>query len=169
MTNRFLFDSSSLIVLVEIGYLQLFCDLIPNFTITSAVLKEVTLKPSPIKKAVEELISNGKIQVQSITITSHSSHQLYHTLGLHDGEISILLAAKKKKDVIVFDDLVARSVARAEGFNLTGLLGLLVSLKHTGKLSRNEVLVILSAINKTNFRMTALLYETILKELESKK
>lgn len=166
MIKRFLFDSSSIILLAEIGYLELFCDLVGSFTITSTILQEVTLKPTPIKKAVKELVANGKIQVQSISVASHSSYQLYYTLGLHDGEISILLAAKKKEDVIVFDDLIARSVARTEGFSLTGILGLLISLKKSKKLSRKETLTILSAINKTNFRMTALLYETTRKELE---
>ena len=167
MKSRILFDSSSIIVLAEIGFLETFCDLIDEFTITSTVLKEVTLKTSPIKKAVEELITKKKINVQSITVTSHSSYQLYHTLGLNDGEISILPAAKKKVDVVVFDDLIARTVARAEGFYLTGLLGLLVFLKEAKKLSREEAFTILSAINKTNFRMTALLYEAIQKELET--
>ena len=147
--------------------MELFCDLLPNFTVTSVVVKEVTLKQTPIKKVVEELISKEKIQVQSIDLTSHSAHQLYSTLGLHEGEISVLLATRKKNDVIVFDDLVARSVARAEGFSLTGLLGLVISLKKTEKLSRRQALTILSAINKTNFRMTALLYESIRKELET--
>jgi len=166
MTQRVFFDSSSLIVLAEIGYLELFCNLVPHFTITSTVVKEVTLKQTPIKKIVEELIAEGKIRVHVIEISSHSEElQLYYNLGLHDGEISLLLAAKKE-DVIVFDDLVARAVARAEGFSLTGLLGLLVSLKKAKKLSQKQALSILSAMNKTNFRMTALLYETIRKELE---
>ncbi len=167
MRSRILFDSSSIIILAETGFLETFSDLIDDFTITSSVLKEVTLKTSPIKKAVEELITKKKINVQSISVTSHSAYQLYHTLGLHDGEISILLTAKKKEDVVVFDDLIARAVARAEGFYLTGLLGLLVFLKEDNKLSREEALTILSVINKTNFRMTALLYEAVRKELEN--
>ncbi|MHA1630183.1 MAG: hypothetical protein ACTSWT_11525 [Candidatus Heimdallarchaeota archaeon] len=86
-----------------------------------------------------------------IEISSHSEGlQLYYNLGLHDGEISLLLAAKKE-DVIVFDDLVARAVARAEGFSLTDLLGLLVSLKKAKKLSQKQALSILSAKIKTNF------------------
>ena len=164
MKGRFLFDSSSIIVLVEIGYLEAFCEFIANFTITSTVLQEVTKKPSPIKKAVDDLVAKKKILVQSISVTSHSSYQLYHTLGLHDGEISTLLAAKKDEDTIVFDDLIARSVARAEGHSLTGLLGLLVSLTKANTFSRKEALTILSVINKSNFRMTAMLYETIRKD-----
>ncbi|MHA1630184.1 MAG: hypothetical protein ACTSVS_08350 [Candidatus Heimdallarchaeota archaeon] len=59
MTQRVFFDSSSLIVLAEIGYLELFCNLVPHFTITSTVVKEVTLKQTPIKKIVEELNCRG--------------------------------------------------------------------------------------------------------------
>ncbi len=152
---------------LRFGYLQLFCKLVPNFTITTTVLKEVTFRPSPIKKAVEALVSEEKIQILPDLVLPDASLQLYRSLGLHDGEISILASTKKAEDVVIFDDLIARSVARAEGFHLTGLLGLLVSLKSKKKLSKSATFTILSAINKTNFRMTAMLYETIQLELSS--
>ena len=89
----------------------------------------------------------------------------YRTLGLHTGEISILLSTRKKQDIVVFDDLVARSVARAEGYLLTGLLGILVKMKKTSKISEKEAFSILSALNQTNFRMSSTLYASILRLL----
>ncbi|MFX1538099.1 MAG: hypothetical protein ACFFDI_28220 [Promethearchaeota archaeon] len=165
MTRRFIFDTSSIIVLAEIGCLQLFCDLLPNVYVTSKVLDEISVKPLVVKKAVQELISQGKIGVIDVPFNNATIIALYSKLGLHTGEISVLLAADKANDIVIFDDAVARTVARAEGFTLTGLLGLLVQLRRSGKLSKDESLAILSAINSTNFRMTAALYEAILKEL----
>lgn len=167
MNKQFLFDASSIILLAEIGYLELFCELIPTFTTTSIVFNEVTEKITPIKKKVEELVSKEKIVVRPLDIASHPSHLLYYKLGLHEGEISLLLVAEQKTDIIVIDDLVARSVARAEGFPFTGLLGLLISLTKTGKLSQEKALTILNAITKTNFRMSVALYNAIRKELET--
>ncbi|MFW9923988.1 MAG: DUF3368 domain-containing protein [Candidatus Thorarchaeota archaeon] len=167
MTQRFLFDASSILVLAEIGYLEFFCDTIPIFTTTSVIINEVTQKLTPSKKIVEDLVIKGKIFVLSLEVTSHTSYSLYFKLGLHLGEISLLVAANQKTDIIVIDDLVARSVARAEGVPFTGLLGLLVALKKAGKVSQETALAILLAITKTNFRLSVSLYNAIRTELES--
>jgi len=166
MNRRFLFDASSIIVLAETGYLALFCDLLPSFTTTSIIITEVTQKLTPIKKIVEELTTKEKIFVQLVDDSSSSSNSLYYKLGLHEGEISLLLVSNQETDIIVIDDLIARSVAQAEGLLYTGLLGLVISLKKTGKLSQEKALDILQAITKTNFRMSVTLYNAIREELE---
>ncbi|MBN1328514.1 MAG: DUF3368 domain-containing protein [Candidatus Heimdallarchaeota archaeon] len=167
MNRRFLFDASSIIVLAETGYLALFCDLLPSFTTTSIIITEVTQKLTPIKKIVEELITKEKIFVQLVDDSSSpSSNSLYYKLGLHEGEISLLLISNQETDIIVIDDLIARSVAQAEGLLYTGLLGLVISLKKIGKLSQEKALDILEAITRTNFRMSVTLYNAIREELE---
>jgi len=165
---RFFFDSSSVFALIECGYFHRFCELIPNFCITSKILTELTLKENLSKKIISESISSGKVKMIKLKTVNNAKWEEYRTLGLHTGEISILLSSRKKQDIIVFDDLVARSVARAEGYLLTGLLGILVKLKKSLKVSEKEAMSILAALNQTNFRMSSTLYVYILRMLSEK-
>ena len=166
--SRFFFDASSIFALIECGYFYRFCDLIPNFYITTQVQFELTKKEKLPKKVVSESITSGKITVITLQNLDKVKWKEYKSLGLGTGEISILLTARKKKDIVVFDDLVARSVARAEGFSLIGLLGILVKLKKTSKISKKEALSILSSLNQTNFRMSSALFESVLRKLNEK-
>jgi len=166
--TRFFFDASSIFTLLECRYLNRFIELIPNFCITTIIYTELTKKDVLPKKIISDYVSSGKIIVIQPEILNEEKWNEYEILGLHIGEISILLTARKEYDVIVFDDLVARSVARVEGFSLTGLLGLLIALRSSSKLSQKESLSILSALNQTNFRMSAALYESVVRRLSEK-
>ncbi len=166
--NRFFFDSSSVFALIDCGYLHWFIDLIPDFCITTSVQSELTEKDTLAKKIILECISSGNIRIIHPKTVKKTRWDEYRVLGLHTGELSILLTARKKQDVVVFDDLVARSVARAEGFLLTGLLGILVKLRKTSRISKKEALSILSALNQTNFRMSSALFEFIYQNLSEK-
>ena len=164
-TNRYFFDSSGILALIDSGYFHRFCVLIPNFSITPQILSELTIKDNLAKKIITESISAGKITLVKSKFVKKEKRNDYYALGLHTGEISILLTAHKKLDVVVFDEIVARSVARAEGFRLTGLLGLVVNLKKTGNMSKKEALSFLTALNHTNFRMSSGLYESMLRRI----
>ena len=165
LQTRFFFDSSSIFALIDCGYLHRFCDLVPNCCITTDVHAELTKKDILPKKIILEYVALKKISVIRPKTENSVKWENYRALGLHIGEISIFLTARKNLDVVVFDDLVARAVARSEGFLLTGLLGILLKLQKTSKISKNEALSILSALNRTNFRMSAALFETIFREL----
>jgi predicted nucleic acid-binding protein len=164
-SRRYFFDSSGIIALIDSGYLQRFCDLIPYFCITPQILTELTKKETLVKKIMSESISTGKIKLIKSKSVKKEKWEEYYTLGLHTGEISILLTAHKKRDIVVFDEFVARSVARAEGFSLTGLLGVMLKLHKTGKISKKEAYSFLTALNHTNFRMSSRLYESMLRRL----
>ena len=86
-------------------------------------------------------------------------------MGLHTEEISILLTAHKNYDIVVFDEIVARSITRAEGFRLIGILGLVGNFKKTGKMLKKEALSFLTALNKTYFQMSSRRYESVLRRL----
>ncbi len=158
----FFFDSSGIFALIESGYFHLFCKLVPGFSITAKILAELTVKENLAKKIINEAVTSGEVRVVESRTAAKSKWEEYRALGLHVGEISILFAARKDHDVIVFDDLVARSVARAEGYILTGLLGLLIKLKETSKISTKEAITILMAINQTNFRISSALYNSVM-------
>ncbi len=61
-SRRYFFDSSGIFALIDSGYLQRFCDLIPNFCITPQIHTELTKKETLVKKIMSESISTGKIQ-----------------------------------------------------------------------------------------------------------
>ncbi|MBN2154863.1 MAG: hypothetical protein JW776_02310 [Candidatus Lokiarchaeota archaeon] len=163
--QRYFFDSSGIFALIDCGYFHRFCEIITNICITPQIFTELTQKKNLAKKIISESLTAGKITLVKYKSGEKEKWDNYYALGLHTGEISILLTAHKKFDIVVFDEVVARSVARAEGFRLSGLLGLVLNFKKTGKMPKKEALSFLSAINQTNFRMSSSLYESMLRRL----
>jgi len=154
-------DSSCIIALAKIGALELLERVFGRVVVTREVEREITAGDFPevgeIRKAIGGWIDVGEVE----------SREYEELESLGEGEKSILSYAKNSSEdvFLILDEAEARAVARAEGFNFTGTIGLIVFACESGRISREEAVDIVKRLARSDFRMTVELYDWALERL----
>jgi predicted nucleic acid-binding protein len=141
-------DTTPLRYLVEIGYEHLLPRLFMKVWIPGAVVAELRQQrtPATVRQWAERLPSWIEVRIVE---GSPSEHEL---AGLDRGEWeAIELARTIHANLLLIDERTGARVARAQGFTVTGTLGVLVEAARSGLVSIEEVL---ERLAKTNFRGT---------------
>ena len=127
--RRVVVNSTPLLVLGNIGRLDILQKLYEQIVIPEAVFREVTEKDDAASRAI--LAAKDWIQVQAIR--DSSVYSLYRA-RLHAGEVETMILAQQEPiaDVVVLDDNAARQTAQFLGLNVTGTIGILVKAKQNG-------------------------------------
>lgn len=142
-------DTSCLVVLDKIGQLHLLQACYPRVVITETIAQEF-----------------GKELPAWIEIHNPSRDSLRRLLEetLDAGESSALaLAVEFTGSKVILDDLRARKVASSLGLNFMGTLGLIAEAKQKGAIPAARPII--SAIEKTDFRLQPSLVEAVLRTL----
>lgn len=160
---KVLVDASTLIALANIGELDLLKKYNGRISITEKVKEEFSRGEGAEYTRLENTIGDW-IDVLPTPEEDHYSE----LKGLDSGERSILSYAKSIDDdiVLILDEKEARAVAKAEGFDFTGTLGLIVYLSENGSISKEKGREIVKKLAKSEFRMTVGLYDWALEKLD---
>ena len=127
-------DSSPLIVLAKLNVFDLLPKLYPHVYISAEVYAEVVVAgaglPGASSVAKAEWIEVKPIQNPVELVAAESKFNI----GV--GELStIILARELKAELTLVDDLRARRLAKSEGFEIRGAVGLLELLYRRGDIS----------------------------------
>ncbi len=150
-----IFDSSSIIVLWELGVLaEIFKRLSMNNTELRAII--------PLK--VYEELSRGSVnvgQLANIIQVKEFSDELVTTHlpeGLGEGEKEAILLALSMKSagrvIVITDDLKARKTCKRLSIEVLGSLGLIELLKRYKVISKDEALTLIEKTLSTSLRIT---------------
>lgn len=126
-------NSSPLIVFAKLNCFDLLRALYTNVYIAEEVYKEVVISGSGLPGA-SEVAHAGWIEARRLQNQAELAvWQEKYALGM--GELStILLARQIHPDVVLLDDSNARKLAKAEGLQIQGSIGLLETLHLRGHL-----------------------------------
>ncbi len=131
---RVVSNTSPVLNLAIIGQLTLLRQQFGEIQIPQAVLDELQIsKDLPGSQSVRQAVKEGWIKVVPI-----SEQTLAQVVGrdLDRGEAeSIALALQLKSDLILLDERDGRKVAKSVGLTVTGLFGILLTARRTGKLA----------------------------------
>ncbi|NJE12890.1 DUF3368 domain-containing protein [Thermococcus sp. LS2] len=152
---RIVFNTSPLIFLEKLRYLDKVFDIFSEVIIPKAVYDEIRAKNDESSKKIAELISMGKIKVLQVTAEG--------IVGLHKGETEAIILAKRNKCWVALDDLKARKVARSEGVKVIGTLGILKLLKELN-LAKFEPEDLFKELTQVGFRIKKELFFEIFKD-----
>ena len=124
--RKVIVNSTPLLVLGNIGRLDILCSLYEQIEIPSAVYREVTEKNDAASKAL--LAASDWIKVR--TVENIADYAMYQA-KLHAGEVETMIIAQKpvKADLVILDDMAARKTAKYLGLTVTGTMGVLVKAK----------------------------------------
>lgn len=146
-------DTSCLIVLDKVGYLDLLNKVFGEVVITQQVFEEFgkstppwiliekTKNPNPNRKILEATLDKGEAS-------------------------SISLAMDYDDSLLIIDESKGRKIAKSLGLKITGTLGILVIAKSNNLIG--EVKPIIDKIKSTNFRISPQLEQLVLIKCEEK-
>ncbi|HXM45830.1 MAG TPA: DUF3368 domain-containing protein [Bryobacteraceae bacterium] len=141
-------DTSPLRYLVEIGYEFLLPRLFDKVWIPGTVASELrhARTPTVVRRWAEQIPS--WIEVRQVE-GPPAAHEL---AGLDRGEWEAIELAKSiLANLLLIDERAGVRVARAQGFSVTGTLGVLVEAARSGLISIDEAL---ARLTQTSFRRT---------------
>ncbi len=153
---RIVFNSSPLIVLAKLSYLEQAVKLFGEVFIPEAVVMEIRAKEDNVGTFLLKLVKSGEVK-----IASPSRGDLSNYSGLHSGELEAIALARELGAVVVLDDLKARKAARLEGLNVIGTVAILRLLKEKGIL-RESVEELFKALRSIGFRIRPELFYEIM-------
>jgi predicted nucleic acid-binding protein len=124
-------DSSPLIILAKLNVFDLLPKLYPHIYISAEVYAEVVVAGSGLPGAAS--VANAEwIEVKPIQNPAELA-MAEAKFGIGVGELStIILARELKAELTLIDDLRARRLAKREGFEIRGAVGLLELLHRRG-------------------------------------
>jgi predicted nucleic acid-binding protein len=127
-------DSSPLVILAKLSYFDLLNRLFPHIYISAEVHHEVVVAGAGLPGA-REVARADWIEVKPLRNPEGlRAAQESHALGL--GELSTILLAKEvRARTVLLDDYKARKLAKAEGLQVRGSVGLLESFYVHGHLT----------------------------------
>jgi predicted nucleic acid-binding protein len=124
-------DTSPVRALGNLGLLNLLQQLYDEVIIPRAVAVELSQpRGGQFVMSLDDLAEFSYLKVQAV---SESSELERFLVELDPGESEALaLAIELRADLILIDELVGRAVARREGLEVIGVLGVLLEAKHRG-------------------------------------
>jgi predicted nucleic acid-binding protein len=157
-------DTSPLLGLSAIGYLELLKDQFGEVFIPPSVLAELKVETDfRGTNAIQQALSQGWLIPKEIQNEPLVKSLL---LDLHKGEAEALtLAMDLGLDMIVMDERIGRERAKALGLKTVGILGVLLSAKKHGKI--DSVGDAMKALRKEiGFFISENLYQEILRQAD---
>lgn len=145
-------NASPIILLNNVGKLDILRDLYKKIAVPGAVNKEVF----EVQKKAER---PKWIKVENIS-DDKTVKFLSNSLGPGESE-AIVLSIESKADLLLLDDYHARRHANSIGLEITGVAGIILDAKSKGIIG--SVKEILDDLINSDYRISESLYNTILK------
>lgn len=151
-------DSTVLITLININEFSILQAFVKTVIIPYEVYQEVTQK-AYAKNDLEKQIEQGFVMVEKYKDTS-----LFNTIHttLDSGESAAITLALEKELPLIIDEKKGRKYAKEKGIEIVGLVGILRFLYLENKMSKSEVVKIVDALKKSDFRISNSLLNMIL-------
>ncbi|SKB13838.1 conserved hypothetical protein [Planktothrix sp. PCC 11201] len=156
---KIVINSSPLIFLGKLEFLELFLETEDEFYVPTAVIEEIQAKDDLIISVINPLIETGKLQVRRTTLLS-LLNRINQSLGQGESE-AISLATELQADYIILDDLAARKQAINLGLNVKGTLGIIKKLTQTGKIHITDKNELYQKLRDINFRVSRSVFDGI--------
>ncbi|MBW4644210.1 MAG: DUF3368 domain-containing protein [Goleter apudmare HA4340-LM2] len=159
---KIVFNSSPLIFLSRLDYLEIFIDCRDEFYLPEFVVREINAKQDEASQDILRLISGKKIEVRVIKLVS-LANSLNARLGRGEAE-AITLATELQADYILLDDFAARKEAIKLGLNVRGSLAIIRKLNSEGKIFLDDLDEFYQRLVEINFRVKRSLFDAIFED-----
>jgi predicted nucleic acid-binding protein len=156
---KIVFNSSPLIFLARMEFLDKFLDSPDEFYLPIFVAEEISAKSDEASGQVKALIDIGNITVRAIQLIS-LANSLNMRLGKGESE-AIALGIELQTDYIILDDFAAIKEATRLGLNVKGTLAIIKKLQVDGKITISSLEQLYQDLVTINFRVKRSLFDTI--------
>ena len=157
--RRVIVNSTPIIVLCNIGLLDILKALYAEICIPEAVYREVTEKDDSACQVLKTALN--WIHVEKI---ANQSDKKMYKAKLHDGEVEVMILAQEgvRADLVILDDNAAKKTAKYLGLTVTGTLVILLKAKKAGIIP--VIAPVLEEIKKNGFYISGTVERIVLDE-----
>lgn len=159
---KIVFNSSPLIFLACLEFLETFVDSATDFYLPIFVGDEISAKTDRASQQVKDLINANKLEVRTPKLTS-LVNSLNRRLGKGESE-AIALGIELQTDYIILDDFAARKEALRLGLNVKGTLAVIKKLWLEKKIAVDNLDQLYQDLIAIKFRVTRSLFDEIFKD-----
>lgn len=159
---KIVFNSSPLIFLSRLNFLDLFLTTESQFLLPETVKKEISAKQDQSSIHINILISKNKLLIQKVQLLS-LANRLNERLGIGESE-AITLGVELQPDYIILDDFAARKEAIRLGLNVKGTLAVIHKLQLDGKINISDLDILYQQIREVNFRVKREIFDSIFED-----
>jgi predicted nucleic acid-binding protein len=159
---KIVFNSSPLIFLSRLNFLDLFLTNEAQFLLPESVKEEISAKQDQSSGHINTLIAENKLLVQKVKLVS-LANSLSERLGIGESE-AITLGIELQPDYIILDDFAARKEAVRLGLNVKGTLAVIRKLQLNGKINISDLDILYEQIRNVNFRVKREIFDSIFED-----
>jgi uncharacterized protein len=156
---KIVFNSSPLIFLIKLNFLEIFLDTDAEFYIPDAVIQEIQAKNDDTYEIITDWIERGKFQVKKTGLQPLLEH-LNENLGRGESE-AICLSIELQANRVILDDLAARKTAINLGLNVKGTLAIIKKLTQSGQVGLMNKDELYHKLRSINFRLSRSIFNDI--------
>ncbi|GBL11556.1 hypothetical protein MSj_03062 [Microcystis aeruginosa Sj] len=153
ISMKIVFNSSPLIFLSQLGFLEKSLDSNDNFYLPATVQQEINAKQDQSSETLNKLINQQKLIILNIKLIS-LANSLNERLG-KDESYAITLGIELQ------DDFAARKEALHLGLNAKGTLAIIRKLLKEGKIEIENLESFYQRLREINFRVKREIFESI--------
>jgi len=151
-------DSTTLITLINIERFDLLFGFAERIIIPPSVYHEISIQ-KPAREVLDRSIREETIVIMEVA-DRRRVQELMIRLDLGESE-SIVLADEQNLPLII-DEKRGKKIAKENGLETIGLIGILLIYRRRGSLSRDEVRTIVDELRTVNFRISEALVTLLL-------
>ena len=159
---KIVFNSSPLIFLSSLGFLDSFLTTASQFLLPEGVKQEISAKQDKSSQHINRLIGENTLLVQKVQLLS-LANRLNERLGIGESE-AITLGIELQPDYIILDDFAARKEAIRLGLNVKGTLAVIRKLLLDGKINISNLDILYQQIREVNFRVKREIFDGIFED-----
>ena len=156
---KIVFNSSPLIFLSRLDFLELFLQYDYHFYGPEVVIKEINAKQDEASNYVNVVVTNNSLIVKQINLFS-LANSINERLGRGEAE-AIALATELQSDYIILDDFAARREAMRLGLNVKGTLAIIRKMMADDKVKIDDLDQFYQQLLKIKFRVKRSIFEAI--------
>ena len=153
------FNSSPLIFLARLDFLELFHQYDYEFYVPEVVRIEINAKQDRASNYVNIAVANNSLIVKQIKLAS-LANSLNERLGRGEAE-AISLATELQSDYVILDDFAARREAMRLGLNVKGTLAIIKKMLADEKITIDNLDEFYQKLLEIKFRVKRSVFEAI--------
>lgn len=134
---KIVFNSSPLIFLSQLNFLELFLQYDYQFYVPKVVINEINAKQDEASNYVNVVVANNSLIVKQINLFS-LANSINERLGRGEAE-AIALATELQSDYVILDDFAARREAMRLGLNVKGTLAIIKKMMADNKVKIDDL------------------------------
>ena len=163
--SKAVLNSSVIIALSTLGYLNKLRPLFKEILISKAVFDEIFSAGQGLigERELQEAVKTNLIGVREVK-NRLLVNAILDPLAMGEAE-TIALASEEKVDYIVLDDKLARRRAKAMKLNVVGTLRILRLMYDAKLIGKSEIIKALEKLRETGFRISEDVVNKVTKEL----